>query len=132
MTGPAGIAAAAPAVDAGEVASGHWDDGRGRISFRTLQSAGRTTTDSLTCGVAMPDAGGHPARHRHAPAEPCLGLEGRARVPIEGQDHRLAPGVTIRIPDDAVHAITADDGPVRFFYAFAQDSLDAVACDVDV
>lgn len=101
-----------------------WDDhARGTIRFRTLISAPDTDTDSIVCGVALMAAGETFALHSHAHPEVYFGLEGEGDVVIDGQPHRLAPGVAIFIPGNALHGVPLATSPLKWFYTFAADSF---------
>src|SRR5512140_1077296 len=83
-----------------------WDDPvRGVVTWRTLLSADRTPTDSLTMGVAeMREADDVDVRlHRHAQSEAYYILSGRGVLRIEDVDYPLGPGVTAFIPGGALH-----------------------------
>lgn len=111
-------------VDEGALHDERWDDpARGTIRFRTLISAPETATDSLVCGVAMMAPGETFALHAHAHAEVYFGLEGEGEVMIDGQPHRLAPGVALFIPGGAIHGIPLATSPIKWFYTFAADSF---------
>ncbi|MEY4985015.1 MAG: hypothetical protein RIR62_3281 [Pseudomonadota bacterium] len=115
---------AALTVDSETLPDERWDDpARGTIRFRTLLSAPRTESDSLTCGVAMMAAGETFALHSHPEAEVYFGLEGEGEVMVDGTAHRLAPGVALYIPGGAVHGIPVASAPLRWFYCFAADSF---------
>ena len=105
-----------------------WSDpARGTIRFRTLISAPATDTDSLVCGVAMMAAGETFALHFHPQPEVYFGLEGVGEVMVDGQPHRLAPGVALYIPGGAVHGVPLAVAPLKWFYSFAADSFDQIA-----
>lgn len=99
------------------------DQARGTIRFRTLISAPDTDTDSIVCGVAMMAAGETFALHSHAHPEVYFGLEGEGDVVIDGQTHRLAPGIAIFIPGNALHGVPLAISPLKWFYTFAADSF---------
>lgn len=119
------IPTTAPArVDADTLQDERWQDqARGTIRFRTLISAPDTPTDSLVCGVAMMATGETFALHSHAHPEVYFGLEGEGEVMIDGQAHRLAPGVALFIPGGAIHGVPLAASPLRWFYTFAADSF---------
>jgi quercetin dioxygenase-like cupin family protein len=111
-------------VDASDLPDERWEDpARGTIRFRTLISAPATDTQDLTCGVAMLDRGDTFPLHHHPEAEVYFGLEGEGEVLIDGEPHRLSPGVALYIPGGAVHGIPVAKGPLRWFYTFATDSF---------
>jgi quercetin dioxygenase-like cupin family protein len=105
-----------------------WDDPlRGRLSWRTLLSAGMTPTDSLTAGVAEFEPGGALNLHRHAAAEIYFVLEGEGIVSIEGHDHAVTPGSIAFIPGGAPHGVrNVGGGTLKLFYAFAESSFGEV------
>jgi len=119
------IATPTPArVDAGTLQDERWqDEARGTIRFRTLISAPNTPTDSLVCGIAMMATGETFALHSHAQPEVYFGLEGEGEVMIDGQPHRLAPGVALFIPGGAIHGVPLAASPLKWFYTFAADSF---------
>ena len=100
-------------------------DGKPRARFKMLLSGDRTSTDSLTCGVAYVGPESPLPMHRHAHAEVYFGLEGTARVTAAGKDFMISDGVTLFIPGNVEHAVHAD-GPATFFFAFAADSYSDV------
>jgi len=111
-------------VDAGTLQDERWqDEARGTIRFRTLISAPNTPTDSLVCGIAMMATGETFALHSHAQPEVYFGLEGEGEVMIDGQPHRLAPGVALFIPGGAIHGVPLAASPLKWFYTFAADSF---------
>lgn len=99
--------------------------GKERARFKMLFSADRTTTDSLTCGVASVGPANPLPLHRHAHAEMYFGLEGTARVTVGDEEFPLSEGTALFIPGDIEHAVHAD-GPARFLFAFAADSYSDV------
>lgn len=102
----------------------HWaDPARGSIGFKTLVSASSAPTDTLVCGIAVMEKGDNFAQHSHPQPEVYFGLEGEARVLIDGVPHLLAPGVALFIPGGAWHGVALADQPVRWFYTFAADAF---------
>jgi quercetin dioxygenase-like cupin family protein len=63
------------------------------------------------------------ALHSHAHPEVYFGLEGEGDVMIDGQTHRLSPGVALFIPGGAVHGVPQAASPLKWFYTFAADSF---------
>ncbi len=111
-------------VDESALPDERWEDQtRGTIRFRTLISAPGTPTDSLVCGIAMMSEGDTFVLHSHAHAEVYYGLEGEGEVTINGEQHRLAPGVALFIPRGAMHGIPLAKGHLKWFYTFAADSF---------
>ncbi len=96
-----------------------------RARFKMLFSADRTTTDSLTCGVASVGPEEPLPLHRHAHSEVYFGLAGTARVKVGAEDFLLSEGTALFIPGNVEHAVHADE-PATFFFAFAADSYSDV------
>ncbi len=105
------------------------DSGRRGVSWRTLISADRTPTDSLTVGVAeiRPGAPDELHLHSHEPAEAYYILQGTGVVSIDGELHDIREGTAIFVPSDAVHAVGNTGSDVlRLLYVFGVDSFDDV------
>ncbi len=113
--------------DSSQVESEVWDDPvRGDVSFRVLFSADRTPTSSLYTGLGELAPGGRLGLHRHTQAEVYHLVEGSGVV-LDGVEHPVAAGSAVFIPGNAEHGIrNTGDGPLRFVYAFATDSIDDV------
>jgi quercetin dioxygenase-like cupin family protein len=107
-----------------------WGDARHpRVRWRTLVSADRTPTGSLTLGVAeLPPGGSAEFRlHRHEQPEVYYVVEGEGVVTISGVEHPVRPGSAVFIPGDAEHgAVNTGDGTLRLVYVFPADSFDEV------
>ncbi|HYX95368.1 MAG TPA: cupin domain-containing protein [Geodermatophilus sp.] len=114
--------------DSSQVESEVWDDPvRGNVSFRVLFSADRTPTSSLYTGLSELAPGGWLGLHRHTQAEVYHLVEGSGVVVLDGGEHSVAAGSAVFIPGNAEHGIrNTGDGPLRFVYAFATDSIDDV------
>ncbi len=93
------------------------------IRFRTLFLAPDTPTDSIVCGITMMAAGDTFALHAHDHAEVYFGLEGEGDAMIDGQPHRLAPGVALFILGGAIHGVPLAVGPLAWFYIFAAEGF---------
>jgi mannose-6-phosphate isomerase-like protein (cupin superfamily) len=103
------------------------DPAEGILRWRTLTSADRAPTDSLTSGVAEIDPGEQLALHRHAQAEIYYLLQGRGIMTIDGMERPVGPGMAVFIPGNAEHGIrNVGTETLRFFYAFAVNSFDQV------
>jgi quercetin dioxygenase-like cupin family protein len=104
-----------------------WSEtGRHGVSWRTLISADRTPTDSLTVGLAEiePGAADELHLHRHEPAEAYYILAGTGVVSIDGEIHDIRAGSTIFVPSNAVHAVGNTGVDVlRLLYVFGVDSF---------
>ncbi len=81
----------------------------------------------MVCGVATLEPGDDFALHHHAEPEVYFGVEGETTVMVNGTPCRLAPGVAIFIPSNAVHGIAPVDQRVRYFYVFAADRFEDIA-----
>ena len=107
-----------------------WEDAtRGEVQWRTLLSADRTPTTSMTFGVAEIKPGRRAALrgHRHAQPEIYYILSGRGVVTIDRQEHFVRAGTAVFIPGHAEHAFRNTDAkPLRFVYVFPVDSFDKV------
>ncbi|WP_149142108.1 cupin domain-containing protein [Gemmobacter caeruleus] len=116
------------AIDSGTCPEERWDDpARGSLRWKTLLSQGVTESDSLVCGIALMEPGDFFALHSHPEAEVYFGLEGEGEVTIDGQPHRLAPGIALFIPGGALHGVPRVSAPLKWFYTFARDSFDQIA-----
>lgn len=102
------------------------DPAFGAVKWQTLLSRGVTPTADLTCGLAHLDEGDCLALHSHPTPEVYFGIEGTARMIVDGESIELRPGVTVYIPRNAVHGIFAESGPAKFFYVFATDGFEDV------
>ena len=111
-----------------DAAGEEWDDPvKGRISFRTLFSAGTTPTAELTTGVATLEQGGWLGVHRHEPAEVYHVLEGEGVVILDGVEHPIRAGCAVFVPADVEHEVrNTGSARLRFFYAFAREAFDQV------
>lgn len=107
-----------------------WDDPvRGQVTWRTLVSADRTPTSSMTAGVAELAPGSsddfHP--HRHAEPELYYFLDGEGLVSIDGVEHAVRKGSIVFVPGNAWHASrNTGSSLLRLLYVFAVDSFDQV------
>lgn len=117
-------------VHESECAVEDWSaSGRRGVSWRTLLSADRTPTDSLTVGVAEiePGAPDDLHLHRHEPAEAYYIIAGTGVVSIDGELHDVRQGSTVFVPSNAVHAVGNTGADVlRLLYVFGVDSFDDV------
>lgn len=110
------------AVDAALIEQeGGADPTFGTVRWRTLISADRTPSSQMVLGVAEFGPGGTLLAHRHAHAEFYFGLSGEGTVTVEGEAHRIAPGVAVYLPPDAEHSVLAGDSGLRFAYGFPSD-----------
>ncbi len=97
------------------------------VTWRTLTSADRTPTRTLTSGVCEIAPGGALDLHRHPPLELYYFLQGTGVVRLGDREQRVAPGTTISIPGNVPHAIRNDGtGLLKLFYVFPVDSFSEV------
>ncbi len=107
-----------------------WDEpADSNLRWRTLVSADRTPTDSLTMGVAELEPG--EARdfrpHRHKQAELYYIISGEGVVRIEGIEHRVRAGTAVFVPGDALHgAFNTGTELLRLLYVFPAASFDQI------
>jgi mannose-6-phosphate isomerase-like protein (cupin superfamily) len=102
---------------------------RRRVRWRTLLSADRTPTNSLTMGVAElpPGEWTEFPTHRHAQVEAYYVLSGEGIVSISGVQHPVRAGSAVFLPGDAEHgALNTGTELLRLLYVFAADSFDQV------
>jgi quercetin dioxygenase-like cupin family protein len=100
---------------------------RGRVSWKTLFSKGRTPTEALTLGIAQIPAGNALTQHRHAQPEIYLVLEGVAAVTVGGAESHVEAGAAIFIPGNALHGCrNAGTSELRLAYVFATDAFEDI------
>jgi quercetin dioxygenase-like cupin family protein len=107
-----------------------WGDAaEARVRWRTLLSADRTPTGSLTVGVAeLPPSPSEDFRpHRHEQDEAYYVLSGEGIVTISGVEHPVRSGTAVFIPGNALHgAINTGSGLLRLLYVFPAASFDEI------
>ena len=97
------------------------------VTWRTLTSADRTPTHTLTSGVCEIEPGGSLDLHRHPPLELYYFLQGTGIVQLGDREQRVGPGTTISIPGNTPHAIRNDGTSLlKLFYVFPVDSFSEV------
>lgn len=114
-------------VNEGQCETERWDDPRrGAVRWRTLISADRNSSDSLTLGVSelLESDGAELKLHRHAQSEAYFILSGRGCVSIDQIEYALSPGDAVFIPGGALHAARCiGSEPLRLLYVFAANSF---------
>ena len=97
------------------------------VTWRTLTSADRTPTHTLTSGVCEIEPGGALELHRHPPLELYYFLQGTGIVRLGDREQRVGPGTTISIPGNTPHSIRNDgQSLLKLFYVFPVDSFSEV------
>ncbi len=97
------------------------------VTWRTLTSADRMPTRTLTSGVCEIAPGGELALHRHPPLELYYFLEGSGVVTLGRDDHVVRAGTTIYIPGGTPHGIRNNGATLlKLFYVFPVDSFSEV------
>ena len=101
---------------------------RGQVVWRTLLSADRTPSDSLTLGIAAMQPGDVLREHRHEQPELYFVVSGEGQVTVDGEARHVRAGTAIFLPGNSRHGI-ANTGSVelRYIYVFAADSFADVA-----
>lgn len=100
---------------------------RGRVTWKTLFSRGRTATEALTLGIARIRPGEPLREHRHAQPEIYLVLGGVATVVVENEEYRVEAGAAIFIPGNALHGCrNGETSELRLAYVFPTDSFEDV------
>ncbi|MFO7982863.1 MAG: cupin domain-containing protein [Desulfuromonadales bacterium] len=97
--------------------------------WRTLISADRTSTDSLTLGLAEIDPGEFEglSLHRHEQVELYYILAGEGVVSISGTDYFVRPGSTVFLPSNAEHGVRNTGAEqLRILYVFPVDSFSEI------
>jgi mannose-6-phosphate isomerase-like protein (cupin superfamily) len=106
------------------------DDGPfGSLRWRTLISGDRTTSESLTVGVAelAPGESRRLTLHCHTQAEVYYILSGEGTVAISGREHSVRAGSAVFIPGGAEHgALNTGNELLRLLYVFPSDSFSDV------
>jgi quercetin dioxygenase-like cupin family protein len=103
-----------------------------RTRWRLIFSGRHTPTGAMTLGLAEFPPGAVLPLHHHAPAEVYHALEGEGLVEVEGEPHRLRPGLSLFIPANARHRTTnTGEGPLRFLFVFPTDSFEEVVYHFD-
>ncbi|HKL49362.1 MAG TPA: cupin domain-containing protein [Desulfuromonadales bacterium] len=112
-----------------------WDDPlSGHFRWRTLISQDRTSTDSLTVGVAEIDAGASKdlPLHRHEQVEVYYVLAGEGVVSVSGTDYPVRPGSAVFLPSNAEHGVrNTGVEQLRLLYVFPADSFSQIQYDFE-
>ncbi|MDQ3123284.1 MAG: cupin domain-containing protein [bacterium] len=104
--------------------------GKNLLTWKTLISADRTPTDSITMGVAEFKPGGTANDvylHRHKASEAYYILSGIGFVSIDGKETKVSTGTAVFVPSNSLHAVGNDSNSVlRILYVFGVNSFDEV------
>jgi quercetin dioxygenase-like cupin family protein len=107
-------------------------DRRGGVRWKTLLSGDRTSTDTLTLGIATLAPGQALQEHRHEQAELYLVLDGTGEVMLDESVRPVAPGTAIFAPGNVRHGIRNTGATeLRYAYVFAADSFADVEYDFE-
>jgi len=128
----------------------------GNVTWKTLMSNEKTTTDTFTTGIATCPSGsviacpaslssesksstpslsnpeslgdaGFLKLHRHSHAEIYHVISGTGVVCIDQQEHEVNTGSVVFIPGDAEHGIfNKGDGDLVWLYVFAADGFEEI------
>ena len=105
-------------------------EGRDLVTWKTLISADRTPTDSVTMGITEIKPGGSANDvylHRHEAAEAYYVLSGEGFVSIDGEVTKISQGEAIFVPSNSWHAVGNDRKAVlRVLYVFGVNSFSDV------
>lgn len=106
---------------------------RGGVRWKTLLSGDRTSTDTLTLGIAMLAPGQVLHEHRHAQVEAYLVLEGTGEVVVDGAVRVVGPEVAVFLPGGSPHGIrNVGATELRLAYVLAADSFADVEYDFEL
>lgn len=105
------------------------DNHNAHVSWKTLISAPKTSTDSITVGLATcPPKHGRLPCHRHAHAEVYHVISGSGHVYVDGEEHSVSSGSVVYIPGDAEHGMRNDhpDEELKWLYVFGANSFEEI------
>ncbi|KAF2121838.1 RmlC-like cupin domain-containing protein [Lophiotrema nucula] len=104
------------------------DPSGGIVTWKTLFSAGKSPTDTLTTGIGTCQAkDGHLKCHRHTQAEIYHVIQGRGIVTIDGEEHGVEKGSVVFIPGDSEHGIrNIGEQDLMWLYVFATDKFEDI------
>ncbi|KAE8332663.1 RmlC-like cupin [Aspergillus sergii] len=96
------------------------DPSRGEVSWRTLFTQPKTSTNDLSAGIAVcPGYSGYLCSHHHAQAEIYYILQGRGVVTIDGVQHKVEKGGAVFIPGGMEHSVTNnEEEELKWLYVF--------------
>jgi quercetin dioxygenase-like cupin family protein len=116
-------------VSGNDIMTNGWNEpeGRGVLAWQALVDADANPSASLTSGIAVLEAGGFLALHRHAPVEFYYVLEGSSTVTVDGTDYHVNKGDSVFIPPMAEHGIfNRSAAPMRLLYVFPTNTLSEI------
>lgn len=101
---------------------------RGEVRWKTMLSACRAASDSITLGVGRLRSGEHLREHRHPQSEAYLVLAGELTLRVAGESQRVRPGDAAFVSGGALHSLVNEGADeTRFAYAFAADAAQEIA-----
>jgi mannose-6-phosphate isomerase-like protein (cupin superfamily) len=107
-----------------------WDEAENRQGrWRTLISADRTPSDSLTVGVVelVPGELRNLSLHKHIQVEVYYVLSGEGIITISGREHAVCPGTAVFVPGGVEHGVSNTTSEVlRLLYVFPTNSITEV------
>lgn len=104
------------------------DSSRGEVTWHTLLSAPKTSSQDMSAGIAScPANTGYLAHHRHTQSEIYYVISGKGEVTVDGKVHAVSGGSTVFIPGNAEHGIkNTGDQELKWFYVFPTASFSNV------
>jgi quercetin dioxygenase-like cupin family protein len=100
--------------------------------WKLIFSGERTPTQAMTFGLAEFPPGTVLPLHRHEPAEIYHVLSGEGVTEIDGEPHRLRPGVSLFIPSNARHRTTnTGSETLRLLFVFPTSRFEEVVYHFD-
>lgn len=101
----------------------------GNVTWKTLLSSSRTTSDTLTSGLARcATKGGHLKCHRHDHPEVYYIVQGCGIVTVDGKEQEVGKGSVVFIPGNSEHGVRNEDEKedLVWLYVFATDKFEDV------
>ena len=108
------------------------DDVHGKVTWRTIISADRTTSRDLICGIAYFEADGILRLHRHAQAEIVHVLDGCGQARVGNQTFSLEKGDTVFVPGNTPHEFAASLPGLKLYYVFHADGFEEIVYDFEL
>lgn len=94
------------------------------ILWKTLITADRLDSTSITLGITEIAPGQIEVSHHHPTPEAYYFLSGQGIVRIDGVSHAMSPGAAVFIPSDSEHeVINTGNETLKFLRVFPTDTL---------